>query len=157
MKYKWKGKLLQAVQSKPSPVTSNTLCSGPSVLTYSALMKHVRVTKIGCNGFTHWGRVTHKCVGNQTIIDSDNGLSHSRRKAIIWTNARILLIRPLWTNFSEIVNPNIFIQENAFESVVCEMAAILSRPQCVKFVASRLLSATTLQEPLVVCWQLDRL
>ena len=26
---------------------------------------------------------------------------------------------------------NIFIQENAFESVVCETAAILSRPQCV--------------------------
>ena len=29
-------------------------------------------------------------------------------------------------------NTNIFIQENAFESVVCQMAAILSRPQCVK-------------------------
>ena len=28
-------------------------------------------------------------------------------------------------------NSDIFIQENAFESVVCEMAAILSRPQCV--------------------------
>ena len=25
----------------------------------------------------------------------------------------------------------IFIQENAFENVVCEIAAILSRPQCV--------------------------
>ena len=30
-------------------------------------------------------------------------------------------------------NSNIFIQENAFESVVCETAAILSRPQCVNF------------------------
>ena len=29
-------------------------------------------------------------------------------------------------------NSNIFIQENAFESVFCENAAILSRPQCVK-------------------------
>ena len=28
-------------------------------------------------------------------------------------------------------NSNIFIQENAFESVVWEMAAILSRPHCV--------------------------
>ena len=27
--------------------------------------------------------------------------------------------------------PTIFIQENAFENVVCEMAAILSWPQCV--------------------------
>ena len=29
-------------------------------------------------------------------------------------------------------NYNIFIQENAFESVVCDIAAMLSRPQCVK-------------------------
>ena len=29
-------------------------------------------------------------------------------------------------------NYNVFIQENAFESVVCETAAILPRPQCVK-------------------------
>ena len=35
----------------------------------------------------------------------------------------------LW-NFNP--NSNIFIQENVFESFVCEMAAMLSRPQCVK-------------------------
>ena len=29
-------------------------------------------------------------------------------------------------------NSNIFIQENAFASIVCETVAILSRPQCVK-------------------------
>ena len=29
-------------------------------------------------------------------------------------------------------NSYIFIQENALENVVCEMASILSRPQCVK-------------------------
>ena len=29
-------------------------------------------------------------------------------------------------------NSNIFIQENALENVVCEMASILCRPQCVK-------------------------
>ena len=29
-------------------------------------------------------------------------------------------------------NSYIFIQENAFENVICEMAAILLRPQCVK-------------------------
>ena len=42
------------------------------------------------------------CVGKLTIIGSDNGLSPGRRQAIIWTNAGILLIRPLGTNFSEI-------------------------------------------------------
>ena len=63
---------------------------------------------------THWGRVTHICVFNLTIIGSDNGLSPSRRQAIIWTNDGILLIETLATKFSE-------------------MTAILSRPQCVKF------------------------
>ena len=53
-------------------------------------------------GLTHWGRVTHKCVSKLTIIGSDNGLSPGQHQAIIWTNAGILLIRPLGTNFSEI-------------------------------------------------------
>ena len=52
---------------------------------------------------TYWGRVTHICVGKLTIIGSDNGLSPERRQAIIWTNAGILLIGPLGTNFSEIL------------------------------------------------------
>ena len=85
---------------------------------------------------THCGRVTHICVGNLTIIDSDNGLSPERRRVIIWTNAAILLI---WTlgnklqwNFNQ--NSNIFIEENAFENVVCEMLFISSRPQCVKLI-----------------------
>ena len=43
---------------------------------------------------THWGRVTHICVGNLTIIGPDNGLSPNRRQAIFWTNAGILLIEP---------------------------------------------------------------
>ena len=52
---------------------------------------------------THWGRVTHICVGNLTIIGSNNGLSPGRRHAFIWTNAGILLIGPLGINFSEIL------------------------------------------------------
>ena len=51
---------------------------------------------------THWWRVTHICVNKLTIIGSDNGLSPGRRQVIIWTNAEILLIGPLGTNFSEI-------------------------------------------------------
>ena len=78
--------------------------------------------------------MTHICVSNLTSIGSDNGLSPGPRQAIIRTSAGILLIRPLGTNFSEfLVEILIFyIQENAFESVVCEEAAILSRPQWVK-------------------------
>ena len=48
---------------------------------------------------THWGRGTHICGSKLTVIGSDNGLSHGRRKAIIWTNAGILLIGALWTHF----------------------------------------------------------
>ena len=75
---------------------------------------------------THLGRVMHICVSRLTVTGSDNGLSPGRRQAIIWTNDGILLIGPLGTNCSEN-----FI-EIAIESVVCEMAAILSRSQCVK-------------------------
>ena len=53
------------------------------------------------SGLTHWGRVTHICVGKIIIIGSDNGLSPDRRQAIIWTNAGLLSIEPLWTYFSE--------------------------------------------------------
>ena len=93
--------------------------------------------------------MTYICVGKLTNIDSDNGLSPERRQAIIWANVGILLIGhqaiiwanvgifligPLGTNFREFLNRNsyIFIQESAFEIGVYEMAAILSRPQCVK-------------------------
>ena len=83
---------------------------------------------------TLWGRVTHICVGKLIIIGSDNGLSPGRRPAIIWTSAGILLIGLLGTNFSDFFyrNSYIFVQENTFESVVCEMASVLSRLQCVK-------------------------
>ena len=52
---------------------------------------------------THWGGVTHICVSKTAIIGSDNGLSPGRRQAVIWTNAGILLIGTLGTNFSEIL------------------------------------------------------
>ena len=56
-----------------------------------------------CCTLTHWGRMTHICISKIIIIGSDNGLSPGRRQAIIWTDAGILLIEPLGTNFSEIL------------------------------------------------------
>ena len=49
---------------------------------------------------THWGRVTHICVNKLTIICS---LAPSKRQAIIWTSAGILLIWLTGTNFNEIL------------------------------------------------------
>ena len=65
-------------------------------------VKSLEGKMIGTTWVMHWGRVTHICVSNLTIIGSDNGLSPGRRQAIIWTNAGILLIGPLEINFSEI-------------------------------------------------------
>ena len=100
------------------------------------IMKNcIYVIILGPMKLTHWGRVTHICVGNLTIIGSDNGLSPRRRQAITWTNVGILLTGPLQcrNKLQWNVNRNsyIFIQENPFENVVWKMAAILSWPQCV--------------------------
>ena len=85
---------------------------------------------------THWGRVTHICVGKLTIIGSDNGLAPGWCQAIIWTSVRILLIGHLGlvkkSQWNSDQNSNIFIQQNVFENVLSKMAAILSRPQCAK-------------------------
>ena len=49
---------------------------------------------------THWGRVTHICVGNLAVIGSENGFYARRHQTIIWTNDGLLSIGHLWTNFS---------------------------------------------------------
>ena len=71
-----------------------------------AVVRRAQVWGTSCyhsNYLTHWGWVTHICVNNLTSIGSDNGLSPGRRQAIIWTDAGILFIGPLGTNFSEII------------------------------------------------------
>ena len=77
---------------------------------------------------THWGRMTHICVSKINIIGSDNGLSPRRRQAIIWTNAGILLIRPLGTNFSEILFRN---QTFSFKKMHLKMSSGKWRPSCL--------------------------
>ena len=77
---------------------------------------------------THWGRVTHICVSKLTIIGSDNGLSLGRHQAIIRTNAGILLIRPLGTNFSEfLVEILIF----SFKKMRLKVSSAKRRPFCL--------------------------
>ena len=74
---------------------------------------------------TNWGQVTHICVINLIIIGSDNGLSPGRRQAIIWTNAGILLIGRLGTNFSEIL---IGIHTISFKKMHLKMSSAKWRP-----------------------------
>ena len=77
---------------------------------------------------THWGRVTHICIGNLTIIGSDNGLSPGRRQAITWTNVGILLIGPLGTNFNEMV---IEIYTFSFKKIHLKMSSGKWQPFCL--------------------------
>ena len=74
---------------------------------------------------THWGRLTHICVGKITIIGSDNSLSPGRRQAIIWTNAGVLLIGPLGTYFSEIL---IEIQTFSLKKIWLKMLSVKCCP-----------------------------
>ena len=95
------------------------------------LIKHQpRLTEITPLPLSHWGRVTHICVSELTIIGSDNGLSPGRRRAIIWNNAGILLIEPLGTNFSEI---SIGIQTFSFKKMHLNMSSAKWRPFCLGF------------------------
>ena len=77
---------------------------------------------------THWGRVMHICISKPTIIASDNGLSPGRCQAIIRTNAGILLIWPLGTNFSEILIP---IHSFSFKKMHLKMSSGKWRPFCL--------------------------
>ena len=87
---------------------------------YLPLHLHIRVN---CHLLTHWGRVTHKCVGKLTNIGSDNGLSPERRQPIIWTNAGLLLMGILGTNFIEIL---IEIQTLSLEKMRLKMSSAKS-------------------------------
>ena len=82
----------------------------------------------GIISLTHWGWVTHICVSKLTIIGSDNGLSPGRRQAIIWTNAGILLIRTIGTNFSEISSE---IHAFSFKKMQLKMSSAKWRPFCL--------------------------
>ena len=72
--------------------------------------------------------MTHICVFKLTIIGSDNGLSPGQRQAIIRTNAGILLIGPLGTNFIEIF---IGIQTSSFKKMHMKMSSAKWRPFCL--------------------------
>ena len=86
------------------------------------------MSSLSHNELTHWGWVTHICVGKLTIIGSDNGLSPGRRQAIIWANAGILLIGPLGTNFSEIL---IEIRTFSFKKMHLKVSSAKRRPFCL--------------------------
>ena len=75
---------------------------------------------------THWGWLTHMCIGNLAIIGSHNGLSPGQCQAIVRINAGILLIGPFGTNVSEIsIEVHTFSMiEMHIKNVILKMAVI---------------------------------
>ena len=73
------------------------------ILTVYAVLLSKNDVKFIFNVLNNWGWVTNLCIGKLIITGSDNGMSPGRCQAIIWTNAGILLIGPLGTNFSQIL------------------------------------------------------
>ena len=69
--------------------------------------------------------MTHICVSYLTIIGSEIGFSPERRQAIFWTNAGILLIGPLGTNFSKISSK---IHTFSFKKKHLNMSSVKWRP-----------------------------
>ena len=72
--------------------------------------------------------MTHICVSDLTSISLDNGLSPGRRQAIIRTNAGLLLIGPLVTNFSEILIEILIV---SFKKMRLKVSSAKRRPFCL--------------------------
>ena len=89
--------------------------SGPS-LNVNTNFPHRGIPIATCHqhtykSLTHWGWVTHICIGKLTIIGSDDGLTPVWYQVFIWTNAGILLIVLLGTNFSEILMCDTYMRQ----------------------------------------------
>ena len=114
-------------------ITTPMKCESKSLFSFKQMHSKISFTKSwlfysGFSVLTHWGRVTHICVSKLTIIGSDNGLAPDRRQAIIWTNAGLLLIGPLGTNFSEIL---IEILAFSFKKTRLKVSSAKRRPFCL--------------------------
>ena len=70
----------------------------------------------------------HIGVSDLIIIGPDNGLLPGQRQAIIRTNAGILLIRPLRTNFSEILFEILIF---SFKKMRLKVLSVKWRPFCL--------------------------
>ena len=73
-------------------------------------------------------KLTHICVSKRIVIGSDSGLLAGRHQAIIWTNAGILSIEPLETNFSEIFIKIIIV---SFKKMHLKVLSAIRWPFCL--------------------------
>ena len=87
------------------------------------LKKHSAYQKL-----THWCRLMDTYINKLTITGSGNALLPDRHKAFTWTNAEILLIGTLGTNFSDIL---IAIKTFQFMKMHLKMSSAKWQPFCL--------------------------
>ena len=98
------------------------------------------ISWIGCNRSSQIAFLTHLPLVQQYVsvkwlsVGSDNGSAPNRRQAITWTNAGLLLIRHLGTNFNEIriEIQNFSLMKMHLKMSSAKLEAILSRGRWVK-------------------------
>ena len=94
---------------------------------------------------THWGRLTQTSgskLGHHWFtpwLVAYSAPSHYLNQWWKFVNSN-LTNNIQWNHMR---NSNIFVQENAFQNVVCEMAAMLSRPHCVKCIINTMMFLCT--------------
>ena len=91
--------------------------------------------------------MTHICIGKLTVIGPDNGLSPCRHSPIIWTNAGILVIQTLGTNFSEILSE---IHPFSFKKMHLKISFAKCRQFCVSL---NVLRVYTISQSLDDTWE----
>ena len=77
---------------------------------------------------TYWGQDTYMCISTLTIVVSGDGFLPSRCQVIIRTNAGILLIGPIGTNFNEILIEN---HTSSFKTINLNMTSGKWHPFCL--------------------------
>ena len=111
------------------------------------MLREISRHYMAVHNFNHWGRVLHICVGNLTTIGSDNGLLPGRREAIVWTNAGILSIGSLGTNFSGYF---IDMHRMSFKKMHLTISFAKWQPFCLGL---NVLKPTSLSTPHSSCWR----
>ena len=88
----------------------------------------IAITTRGLFILIYWWQVTHICVSKLTLIGSDKGLVPGKRQATIWTNAGILFIGHMGTNFNKI---SIDIHIFSFKQTYFKMSSGKCRRCCL--------------------------
>ena len=108
LKSHWILLTLKLFLTRPIILIFSTECSSDNVMHCTKFENKLTIEKNYLDEFYDMDEILIQlseawwCVSKLTVIGPYDGLLPGRHQAIIWTNARILLIGPFETNFSEI-------------------------------------------------------